>query len=74
MKAVNERVTKELEETKDKGITDAIFLTIIRREVNDTSKQKKSGKVDRLTSLVNLTAAILSLITALLPIIVMLSR
>lgn len=37
------------------------------------SKRKKSGKVDRLTSYINLTAAILNLIVALILLIEMLS-
>lgn len=44
-----------------------------RKEVNDMSKRKRSGKVDHLTSYVNLTAALLNLIVALLLLIETLS-
>ena len=37
------------------------IILSIRKEVNDMSKQKKSGKVDRLATYINLTTALLIL-------------
>lgn len=44
-----------------------------RKEVNDMSKRKKSGKADRLATYINLTTALLNLIVALLLLIETLS-
>ena len=44
-----------------------IYAIIVnRKEVNTMSKRKRSGKVDGLTSYINLTASILNLLVALL--------
>lgn len=54
-------------------IIKSLCYNVDSKEVNNMSKRKRSGKVDRLTSYVNLTAALLNLIVALLLLIETLS-